>query len=83
MLTEKTTSVTTNAAVTVGAVTAGAGALTLSDWALIIGIIGTIATVIMNWFFQARRLRVDEHHKRWIRENSPVLIDRDAGTDES
>lgn len=81
MLTEKAANATTNTAYTVGAVTAGAGALTLSDWALIVGIVGTIATLLMNFFFQKRRLRIEAEHKEWIRQNSPVLIDDEAGSD--
>ncbi|MGX5913938.1 HP1 family phage holin [Aliidiomarina sp. Khilg15.8] len=83
MLTEKAANATTNTAYTVGAVTAGAGALTLSDWALIVGIFGTLATLVMNYYYQRRRLRIEAEHKEWIRENSPTLIDNEAGRDGS
>ncbi len=50
----------TPAAYTVSTGTATAGILGIGDWAVIIGILGTIATVGMNWYFSRRRLDMEE-----------------------
>ncbi len=50
----------TPAAYTVSTGTATAGMLGIGDWAVIIGILGTIATVVMNWYFSRRRLDMEE-----------------------
>lgn len=52
--------VSTPAAYTVSTGTATAGMLGIGDWAVIIGILGTIATVVMNWYFSRRRLDMEE-----------------------
>lgn len=52
--------VSTPAAYTISTGTATAGMLGIGDWAVIIGILGTIATVLMNWYFNRRRLEMEE-----------------------
>jgi len=37
-----------------GGATAGAGALTLNDWAIVVGIITTVATFGLNWYYKAK-----------------------------
>lgn len=41
-----------------GGVTAGLGALTLSDWALITGIICTLGTFALNWYYKQKELQL-------------------------
>lgn len=52
--------VSTPAAYTVSTGTTAVGMLSLSEWAVIIGILGTVATVLMNWYFNRRRLDMEE-----------------------
>jgi hypothetical protein len=44
----------TSASYTVSGATVVGGALSLSDIALVIGIIGTIATLVLTWYFKKR-----------------------------
>lgn len=44
----------TSASYTVSGATVVGGALSLSDIALVIGIIGTVATLVLTWYFKKR-----------------------------
>ncbi|EKN3612477.1 phage holin family protein [Yersinia enterocolitica] len=41
-----------------GGVTAGIGVLTLSDWAMITGIICTLGTFALNWYYKQKELQL-------------------------
>lgn len=45
--------------ITAGATT-GVGLLSLSEWAVVIGILATIATFVLNYVVQVRKLKMDE-----------------------
>lgn len=49
----------TSSYVTAGATTAG-GLLSLSEWAILIGILATVATFGLNYWVQTRNLRMAE-----------------------
>lgn len=49
----------TSSYVTAGATTAG-GLLSLSEWAIVIGILATVATFGLNYWVQTRNLRMAE-----------------------
>ncbi len=59
-ITDMADKLSTPAAYTISTGTATAGMLSLSEWAVIIGILGTVATVLMNWYFNRRRLEMEE-----------------------
>lgn len=48
---------TNGAAVGAGTTTTLFGALSLNDWALVIGIACTIGTFIINWYYRDREFR--------------------------
>lgn len=52
--------VTSNVSYGTAGATFFAGALSLSDWALIIGILATIATLALNAWVQRKRLKMEE-----------------------
>ncbi len=56
--------VSTPAAYTISTGTATAGMLGIGDWAVIIGILATIATFVMNWYFNRRRTLMEERDKQ-------------------
>ncbi len=56
--------VSTPAAYTISTGTATAGMLGIGDWAMIIGILATIATFVMNWYFNRRRTLMEERDKQ-------------------
>jgi len=56
--------VSTPAAYTISTGTATAGMLGIGDWAMIIGILATLATFVMNWYFNRRRTLMEERDKQ-------------------
>lgn len=40
--------------------TTGVGLLSLSEWAVVIGILATVATFVLNYVVQVRKLKMDE-----------------------
>lgn len=50
--------VTSGAAVGAGSATALFGAMSLNDWAIIIGIICTIGTFGLNWYYKRKEFQL-------------------------
>gem|GEM_PF-4515531 len=63
----------TTSYLTAGATTAG-GLLSMSEWALLIGILATVATFALNYWVQIRNLRMRERehaaHMKMYGKNS-------------
>ena len=36
-------------------------AFTLNDWAIIVGIVATIATTLLNWYYKHKHLQLAKH----------------------
>jgi len=54
--------------ITAGATT-GVGLLSLSEWAIVIGILATIATFALNYVVQVRKLKMEEReHEARMRQ---------------
>lgn len=85
---------TTATSYTVSAGTAGAGLLSLNEWALILGIVFAALTFAVNWWYQKRRevqeielrniekLYKDAHDRR-EREYHEARMRKLLGTDET
>ena len=51
-------------AVGTGSATAMFGALSLNDWAIIIGIVCTVGTFALNWYYKQKSFRLLEKEYR-------------------
>lgn len=49
---------TSGAAVGTGSTTALVGAMSLNDWAIIVGIICTIGTFALNWYYKRKEFNL-------------------------
>ena len=56
--------VTEKAAFTSAGGTIGAG-FTLNEWAIAIGIVATIVTLLMNWYYKQKHLELVRERYRW------------------
>lgn len=56
--------VTEKAAFTSAGGTIGAG-LSLNEWAIAIGIVATIVTLLMNWYYKQKHLELAREHFKW------------------
>lgn len=61
--------VTSTVSYTAGVSTATAGALTLNDWALICGIVVSLGTFVLNWYYR---------HKTYKLQAARIEHDSDA-----
>ncbi|QLR03797.1 phage holin family protein [Providencia rettgeri] len=43
-----------------GVITTAAGALSLDQWAVLIGIICTVATFLVNWYYKRKEFKLRE-----------------------
>lgn len=50
------------------------GAMTLNEWALVIGILTTVGTFIINWMYKRR----DFNHKKKLREQYYEKYNKDS-----
>ena len=50
--------ITSGAAVGTGSTTALVGAMSLNDWAIIVGIICTIGTFALNWYYKRKEFNL-------------------------
>lgn len=63
-ITDVAEKLSTPAAYTASATTFGVGIINWNMVAIIVGILGTILTLAMNWYFGRRRLEIEERDKQ-------------------
>lgn len=78
---EKVINASSVATYTTSGTLAAAGAFTLTEWALVVGIVISVMTFVVNLLYQQRRYKLEAEYKALLREELLRKLDPDGSPD--